>query len=216
MLSQLITTIPANILPVDLNLARRHCRITNTAELDLLTLYLQTAAQMAEQYTNRTLINTTYLWNWTKTFPTLQWPMVAVPVPILPMGIEYYYNSSNFFVYELPRSPSVTVNSIVLNNYGDTQQLLVENQDYYFDTTVEPGRIRMIQPIIWETVSSMGINFTAGYGTSISDIPVSIRNAILLMTSALYENRGDNKSEQVISGAAESLLDMYRMVPMSQ
>ncbi len=57
------------------------------------------------------------------------------------------------------------------------------------------------------------IEFTAGYGTEWDDLPVDLRQAVLLLAACYYENRSaDDGSDGAMPFGVQALLDPYRPV----
>ena len=60
--------------------------------------------------------------------------------------------------------------------------------------------------------NSWKIVWKAGYGTASSDVPASIRRAIIMLAGHLYENRGDCEGELCGVSSAFSMLNPFKVV----
>jgi hypothetical protein len=208
---QLRQTVAPAVLPVSIQQARRHSRIDFKDDDDLLSVYLQTATTMAESYLDRALITRQLSLTVARSGQPQQWPMAFVPI-ILPLGLEYAFNISNHRQIELLRSPVQSVESVAQGFWGADDVALTVGTDYDLDLTTDPARIRLygstFQPL---NSDHMVISYTAGYGDTPASIPTPIIHAIMLMTNAGYEHRGDGEGE-IMSATARSLLDPFRLV----
>ena len=122
---------------------------------------------------------------------------------------------------ELPFSPLVSVAATGITYTGSTSNTMtLGSTSWAVDTVSEPPRIVIDNTVNgWPTDelhynNPIRIVGTYGYSAS-SDIPRSIRHAMLLMIGHWYENReetvtGVGLSMQEIPLGAQSLLEMYR------
>lgn len=95
----------------------------------------------------------------------------------------------------LPRSPLDSVTSITyVDGNGDTQTFSTD--DYEVDTFGKRGSIRLADGSVWPTtkftLNAVTIEFIAGYGAA-ADVPTHHKQAILLVVTDLFENRGDGQ-----------------------
>lgn len=199
-----IVTQPA-IEPVSIDLVRRHCRIDQSSDDDLLAIYLTSARIMAEMYLGRALITQTLLWT------------------VTPEDRIYPQRHKLKGPLEIPRAPVQSIDSVtVLDARGNSTTiepatlpvpLNAEMLGYRTDLAQTPPRLviglntvmsdgRLLRFVELENIQ---IQMIAGYGNAGSAVPQQVINAILLTTSFLYENRGD--VEASMPRAAEWLLD---------
>jgi hypothetical protein len=209
MLSRLLVTTPPSQLPVAPDLARRHLRSVQNSDDDILQLYIQTATEQAEAYLNRTLLQTSYQWVMSDTYPPFIDTLMATPLVIVPIAIAFNGIGTWHRLLEIPRAPVTAVASVVMGSWGAADTTLVLGTDYDLDLQNDPPRIRLDDAISFATYDHMAITYTAGYGTDPSAIPASIKHAILLLTASLYERRGDE--EMFIPTAFYRLLDQHRL-----
>ncbi len=192
MSSLVVTTAPASE-PVSLAEARAHLRLTGDDDEQSVTNYLMAARQFVENYIGRALINRTYDFklDW-------GWPCRDLIKRIV-----------------LPMPPLVSVTSINYIDTTGTSQLLASNQ-YQVTLGNVYGSIVEAYAVTWPSVrnqvDAITVRFVAGYGTTAPD---AVRQAILLMTGHMYENReaaairGANVSELPFGIGA--LLSNYRV-----
>ena len=208
MLSHVQIVSPPAIEPVSIDLVRRHCRIDQASDDDLLALYLTTAREAVERYMGAALITQTVLWT-------------VTPEDRFQPGSHKLRD-----VLELPRHPTQSVQSVtVLDKRGNSTAIAPAALPvppgacllgYRVDLAQSPARLtigldtvlsdgRWLRHVELENIQVEAI---AGYGNDASGIPLRIIQAILLTTAFLYENRGDVGA--ALPQAAEWLLDLSR------
>ena len=180
-----VTTEPT-IEPVTLEEAKTQCRVTDDAEDSLIEGYITSARQVAERYTNRAFINTTYAYR-RDSFP-----------------VEFH----------LPRAPLSSVTTIqYVDTAGDTQTL--SSSVYNVDIYQEPGRISEAYGQQWPSARGINnaviVTYVAGYGATAATVPQGIKDAIMILVNHFYGNRGLFVSTPIntIPMSAMSLLDGY-------
>ena len=90
----------------------------------------------------------------------------------------------------IPRAPCQAVSSVLWGQVDDLTTADVE--DYVLNLDVEPGQIMLKAPLVpMIPAYSMQMTYMAGYGGTADTVPWPIRHGILMLTAALYENRGD-------------------------
>ena len=209
MLSTLTVTKQPAAEPVTVQQARNHCRIDDASDDELLEGYIKAARIMAEGYLSRVLITQTLLWT------------------VRPQSNLHAERSHLWGPLTLPRAPVQSIASvIVLDERGNATAVSAATlpivppaqfTGYIIDLALEPGRLRlghMTALIDGRTLNHAGLEYLqvsmiAGYGTHTTDVPETIRQAILLTTAFLYEHRGDAGGE--MPKAAEWLLDRDRL-----
>ncbi len=207
MISVKLITAPTEE-PVSLAEAKLHLRMdaeetspaTTHPDDVLVAALIEAARDWAERFQNRAYITQTW-----------RLSMVAFPT-------ERYI--------ELPRPP---LQSLVTLSYWDgtaTQVVsfvdpsgtaLLETDDYLVDIESQPGRLCLKPGLSWPVIESRAnavqIEYVAGYGAA-SDVPERVKAAIKLRISEMYENRGDQATDQRYKSAAEMLLWMDRIIPI--
>jgi Phage gp6-like head-tail connector protein len=199
-----VLTPPASE-PVTLDQAKRHCRIDNDYDDDLVALYLTSARMWAETYLNRALITQQLQYNITWAPPPTATPLVPQSLIVFPLNWPPLVKRP----IELPRAPTVSVEGITWGAIDDMQA--ADPDDYDTNLLVEPGYIA-VKPQLLPRIpqQSMSINYTSGYSDADPTlIPAPILHGILLLTAYLYEQRGDAGGE--MPPAARNLMQPYRL-----
>jgi uncharacterized phiE125 gp8 family phage protein len=96
--------------------------------------------------------------------------------------------------------------------WGETDDLTPADPDtdYVLNLAVEPAQIMMKAPLVPMIPSySMQMDYIAGYGDDGTSVPAPINHAILMLTAALYEGRGD--VDNPMAPAAWSIMTPYRL-----
>ncbi len=181
---------PPEVEPVTVEEAKAHLRPEGDADDDYVSALITAARERVELFLRRALIT---------------------------QGFEYARDGFPVSqVIGLPRPPLQSVDSIqYVDTAGNVQTLAPE--DYVVDaSSSEIGRVALawnrFWPITRNSVNSVVIQFTAGYGDAAEDVPQVIRQGILIEVSNMYENREDVVVGQSISmfSVFERLLWPYR------
>jgi uncharacterized phiE125 gp8 family phage protein len=117
-------------------------------------------------------------------------------------------------VFDIPRGPLISVQSVKYYDVNNTEYTL-SSDNYYIDTTREPGRFALNDGVVWPSVTlrpinGFEVNYTIGYGTEASDVPQTVKDAIYLYCAYRYENRIAEDGD--IPEAIRSILVPDRMV----
>jgi len=152
--------------PVTVDDVKLYARVAHSIEDTIILSWIKAARKLAEDYQHRSYISQTYRMIYDK-FP--------------PKCID------------LPRPPLISVESIKYYDYQDTETVF-DASKYSVDLISEIGRISLNYNEAWPTVTlrpinSVIIDFTAGYGVASSSVPDSVKNAIYLYCTFMYENR---------------------------
>jgi uncharacterized phiE125 gp8 family phage protein len=156
-----------DIEPISLTEAKLHLRVDVSDDDNLITALIQAAREMAETITRRVLI--TQSWNYI--------------LDEFPDGDEI----------ELPLPPLQSVEEITYKDQ-DGDDTTFSEDDYIVNTDAEPGKVVLAYGKSWPGASlyptgAITVQFTAGYGDESTDVPMVIRQAMLLMIGHWYENR---------------------------
>lgn len=154
--------------PVTTAEAKTHMRVEISDDDTYIDTLVATARRFAEDYTNRSFINTT-------------WDLALDAFP-----------PSGGGTIILPKSPLSSVTSISYTDTNGDNQALAASV-YTADTASEPPRIVEAYNQDWpstrDEVNAVVVRFVAGYGSSDSSVPASIKHAIKLLAAHWYENR---------------------------
>ena len=182
-------TSQTNITPVTLSEVKQTLRIdTDNFDQDSeLTMMLRSSIKVLEEYTGRSFITKTY-----------ELALDRIPYSQEDKLIEgfstgpFMDRTANYIT--LPKSPLVAVTSFKYYDDSDTESTFATS-NYYVDSYSDTPKIVLRRSQTFPDVASLRvanafiITFTAGYGTAPKDIPETIKQAINLYTSHLYENR---------------------------
>ena len=182
-------TSQTNITPVTLNEVKQTLRIDpdNFDQDSELTMMLRSSIKVLEEYTGRSFITKTY-----------ELALDRIPYSQEDKLIEgfstgpFMDRTANYIT--LPKSPLVAVTSFKYYDDSDTESTFATS-NYYVDNYSDTPKIVLRRSQTFPDVASLRvanafiITFTAGYGTAPKDVPETIKQAINLYTSHLYENR---------------------------
>lgn len=174
---QLIT--PPAAEPIDLPTAKSHLRVDFDDNDALITGLITTAREIAETETRRALMTQT-------------WKYVLDAFPANPQSALTWQTDQDQF--KVPFPPLQSVTSIVYTDLNGVPTT-VSSSTYQVDTASEPGRIALVSGQVWPTVSlatiaGVVVTYVAGYASS-AMVPQSIKQGMLLVMGAYYENRED-------------------------
>jgi uncharacterized phiE125 gp8 family phage protein len=183
-----IITAPT-IEPVSLAEAKLHLRVTTDEDNNLISSLITVAREICENITNRALATQT-----------------------LELSLDRFPNGN----IVLPYPPLISVTSIYYKNSAGVNTQWLPITEYIVDTAKEPGEIVLAYgksyPSFTEyPTNAIKIIFIAGYTT---DIPLSIKQAMLILCSHFYENREEFVIGQTVTKiprAVDSLLYPYRI-----
>jgi uncharacterized phiE125 gp8 family phage protein len=164
---------------------KNYLKVDTSADDTLITTLLQSAREVAERYLNQALITQTI----TEKLDRLNKPIIYLSV-----------------------SPVISVTSF---QYADSQNTTqtYNSSNYIVDNFEKPARLSLAYGKTWPTlygnINDVTIVYTAGYGAAASNVPMQIRQAILMMVADAYDNREDYVKK--LPTASEYLLDQYRV-----
>lgn len=178
------TTAPS-IDPITLAEAKLHLRVDHSDEDALITALIAAAREACEHRTGRTLITS----GWTLTLGGF-----ATEIPLL-----------------MP--PLVSVTSVTYKDTAGATQTLSSGL-YEVDRArgvplivAAPGAS---YPDTYAGRNAVTVVYTAGYGATANDVPVGLKQWMLLAVTDMYENRSISSDKPVIrQNFADSLLDPF-------
>jgi hypothetical protein len=181
----------ATTTPVSIQEAMSHCNISDYGEATYLSGLIAQAVRYAERYTGRRFITTKLRASWDR-FPQ------AYPPPEPPIGTEAYDRVQDWFPFALrpPEPPMSKLYSLTYTDTAGVTQTLASTASstkVQLDMDAEPARIVPAYGTVWPATRlvprAVQLTYDAGYGASGASVPASIKQAILLLVSHLYENR---------------------------
>ena len=180
-----VTTQPV-LEPVTLDKTKIFARITTTAEDDLIEDFIVSARMAAEEYIGRAFI--------TQTITTILdfWPGRIVA---------------------LPRPPLISVDEIAIVDEDDVETEY-DSSYYYLNTVSEPGQIIIKRDQTPPTNTARDysryiIRSKHGYGAAMTDVPMPIREGIMLWAGVIYATRVIDPKKP--PPEARNKFDMYKM-----
>jgi len=156
----------ASVEPVTAAEVKLYARVAHSVEDSLIEKWIKAARKLAEDYQHRSYVEQVYRMTYDD-FPA---------TPIL-----------------FPRPPLIEVLSIKYYDEDDTETVFSDS-NYFVDINSEVGRLALNANITWPTVSLRPINaviidFKTGYGPNADAVPDSVKNAIYIYCTHMYENR---------------------------
>lgn len=183
-------------LPITLDEAKAHCRVTFSDDDTLIERLIRAATHEIENRTQRTLCETTYIEQLDR-FPS--------------GGIK------------LAMPPLLSVQSIIYFNAAGSQ-ITLSSSDYLVDTHSEPGWVMLAPDKEWpetqDRINAVAITYKAGYlagGNAQQQrdaVPEDLRAWLLIRVATLYENRESVSfaSAPFNITALDSLWQPYRVI----
>lgn len=171
---------------------KEHLRIDGSAEDSQLNALIMTAERMIE---------------------------AAIGIALISRQFDIYYNDwpkQGTRRLALPVWPLLAVNAVYLKDGMDTDTLWAANH-YRVQTGLAPSISLAVHenwPALTQQTDGIRINITAGFGTDWNAVPADIHQALLLLITALYFNRGDGDqtNDLMRSSGAMAILSPYRRV----
>jgi hypothetical protein len=183
-----IITPPA-IEPLTADEVKIHARISYDVEDALIEQWISSARKTAEGFQRRAYIAQTLELSFDK-FPAVP-ILLPRPPAIWVKSIKYYdYLNAVTTLYEKFDDPLTTT-----AEGGDEP---ATNDDFLIDTDNEPGRICFAYGDSWPSVvlrdmNAVKIRYIAGYGDAVTDVPESVKDAIMLYCAHMNENRASEE-----------------------
>jgi uncharacterized phiE125 gp8 family phage protein len=162
-----ILITPATIEPITLDEVKQKLRLIGNSDFDSeLTRMITVAREMCERITGRDLINKTY-----KGF------------------LDCYFNQVEFRKSKLQSISSIKYYS---NNILTT----LSSTSYYFTNATDYSQLVFTQNFTADNrLQAIEIEFIAGYGSTASTVPTSLKEAMLSFIDWLFNNSGDCTNE---------------------
>ena len=181
--------------------------VSDTSKDTQIDLYIESARQVIEQYTGLAFINQT----WRLTLDN--WPSVSTQWwdGVKDGAISELYITGRAADILLPRYPLSSITSITV----DDSAITVASY-FIIDTDQKPGRLVLKDGSAWPVVDAAAngikVTYVAGFGSSSSDVPATLRLAVIQMAAYMFEHRGDcNTDDAMAMSGAKSLVDAYRI-----
>jgi uncharacterized phiE125 gp8 family phage protein len=176
---QLVPPVTPPPEPVSLADAKAHLRVDIPDDDNLIENLIVTAREIAETETRRALTPQT-------------WKLILDAFPANPQSaLTWQFDQDRF---RLPFPPLQSVTSIVYTDLNGVPATISPSM-YQVDTASEPGRIALVSGQVWPTtalatIAGVVVTFVTGYPTPAA-VPQSIKQGMLLVIGAYYENHED-------------------------
>lgn len=163
--------------PVSLDDVKAHARIDISADDDYITDLITAVRQiLVQDVWWRSLVTTT----WRQRF-------------------EEFPNGDG--AIDLPLPPLATIVHVKYYDQDGVQQTWA-SANYKVDTDSEPGRVQPVYGTVWpstrpEPGGAVEIQFTAGYGSAASNVPMRYRLGLKIAVAELYSHREEATTENV-------------------
>jgi len=203
-----LVTAPASE-PITLAEAKEHCRVDISTDDSYITALITSAREYVERVTGRALITQTWsltLDAWPTTGQDDWWDGVRDGALSI-LSVEYL---------EIRRAPFLAVTSISTLD-EDAAETTWDATNYY--TTKQQGYGRVVRkrgvtwPIPGRDRAGIKITFTLGYGANASDVPSSLRQAVLFIVAHWYEIREPALDRgKPVPHTIDNLLASYRVM----
>jgi uncharacterized phiE125 gp8 family phage protein len=212
---RLVETTPPAIEPLALDEVKTFLRVDQSNDDALISALITAARMFCEANTGRSLITRSY------SLFLDRWPEARLPHRFRPGAEDRPYSLPVERVtkaIDLPYPPLLSVTQI--NIYAADNSATVFDPDSYFvDTAGVPGRVVLTQgampPLPGRIANGIEIQYTAGYGTAETDVPVLLRQGMLQVIAHLYEHRGDSPDQALLASGAAAIFQPYRLVGLS-
>lgn len=205
-----VTSLPS-IEPITTAEAKAFLRVDISDDDTLIDALIKSARQFCEEYTGRTLINTTYKLSLDG--------FIEDQVPIKEGLYQAPYMNFYKRYIALPRPPLVSVTSVKTFNDSDTESTFASSK-YYVDTQRNPGRVVLRDgetfPTDLRVANAVEITYVGGYGAVASNVPSPILVGLREHITYLYEHRGDVEPNLAnFPVIAKQLYQPYRVLSFS-
>ncbi len=185
-----LKTAPVN-LPISLTETKNYLRVDHNDEDAQITSLIKAATGRAEKLTNLKFITQTWYVN-----------------------LDDFPRDARFFDLKIGYVQSVT--SIKYYDEDNTETTW-DSANYILEKVGAHGSIGLKSGAVWPDYiprrkGSVVVELVVGFGANDTDVPEDIRTALLEITSALYDKRGDEE-RAAIPKTAMALLGAFRVWP---
>ncbi|MCK5518882.1 MAG: phage head-tail connector protein [Alphaproteobacteria bacterium] len=207
---RLTETTPPASEPLTLAEIKTFLRIDHSNDDAIVTDLISSARQICESVTGRSLITRSYslfLDFWPDASITEWWDGVREGADVV----------GKIRVLSLPKPPLLSVTLIKVyaadNTYAEFPSV-----SYYVDTAGIPGRVVLTQgaspPTPGRAANGIEIQFTAGYGATVQNVPALLRQGMKQVIAHLYEHRGDSTDQALFASGADVIFQSYRVMSL--
>jgi hypothetical protein len=213
-----LTTAPTATDLIPISTAKEFLRVTFSADDSLIGTLITAGMEVAQNYTNTKFLNHTYTLNmesWEDVYVSNSFDgyLYRDVVTNLSTYGGYYSKYTGLSQIVLPYPPLQSITHLKYYDTDNVQQTW-SNTNYTVGKFInQKGFIEIKDgvstPDLYNRSDAIEIKFECGYGSSASDVPQAIKQAILLIVGRMYELREDSVSR--LPKASEYILDSYRV-----
>lgn len=185
-------------LPVSLSELKSYLRIVGNYDDALLTSMVKMCTSVIENYAERSIITQTW----------------AVSYDFTGKHEAQKYNLKSLlngyaFVY-LPRGIVQEVTNFTIYDTNGNESVL-PSTSYYVDNTNDKARLILKDMVSISSIQrdklSFSIEYVAGFGDTVADVPADLQMAITVMVAQMYETR----CEPLLNGMALAVAQSYKI-----
>ena len=198
--------------------AKGFLRVTHSADDTLIGTLVTAAMEVAQNYTNTKFLEYEYkltMESWDDVYVSNVNDSYLYRNVILNLNTYggFYSRYTGLSQIVLPYPPLVSITHLKYYDTSNAHQTW-SSSNYNTGTFInQKGFIEVKDgvstPDLYNRADAIEIQFKCGYGTSASDVPDAIKQAILLIVGKMYELREDSVSR--LPKASEYILDPYRV-----
>lgn len=186
MIKYSVVTVGPSVEPVSLVEAKLHLKVDDTVDDTLIDIWRQSARELIEERTNRSLITQTRV-----------------------LKLEHFPTCDAIV---LTNGPVQSVTTVKYFDNDDTEQTM-SSSDYWVDTHGNISRIviKNSWPATKCRPSAVTVTYVAGYGATAATVPGPLKSAMLLLIGHFFENRQENTiaAAHALPEGVERLISTY-------
>ncbi len=179
---------PPSVEPINLADVKTYLRIDHSSDDGLLSSIISAVREICEKTSGLSLINRSY---------------------------SLFLDKWDTDILPLPKSPVVSVDAINVYATDDSASLYNES-NYHLDNKGINARIVLkrgsVTPLPGREVNGIEIQYTAGFGEAVTDIPDLLKQGMMQLVAHLYEHRGDSLDKALKLSGANEVFKNYRKV----
>ena len=174
--------IPPAAEPVDLAYAKTFLRVDGDAEDTLISDMIVSARHSVEALCGQAMVSRRVRQNYA---PDFRAPLILKAMPVSDVNAVYAVDSAG-------------------------NRTLIGAQNYSVNTRCTPPVILPVgAPHLPDNTAQIEVEYTAGFGPQPSDVPMPLRQALLLLLAQSYEHRGE-EANMPVPMMVDALLMPYR------
>ena len=213
-----LTTAPTATDLIPISTAKEFLRVTYSADDSLIGTLITAGMEVAQNYTNTKILNHTYtltMESWSDVYVSSNFEgfLYRDVVTNLSAYGGYYSKYTGLSQIVLPYPPLGSITHLKYYDTDNAQQTWSASNYTVGKFINQKGFIEIKDgvsvPDLYSRSDAIEIKFVCGYGSSASDVPQAIIQAILLIVGRMYELREDSVSR--LPKASEYILDSYRV-----